>query len=85
MDLQRDSDEERLGTPNQQRVLLICEGLHLGEGDKGQRCHSSEHEGGNQHDQRNQNVVAEEGDGSQPAAAETGDRGKCAIQNKNAT
>lgn len=37
-----------------------------GEGNEGQRGHCSEHDGGDQHDQGNQNIIAEERDGSQP-------------------
>lgn len=40
---------------------------YLGEGNEGQWGHSSEHDGRDQHDQRNYNIIAEEGDGSQPA------------------
>lgn len=38
-----------------------------GESNEGQRRHGSEHDSRNQHDQCNQNIIAEEGDGSEPA------------------
>lgn len=37
-----------------------------GEGNEGECGHGSKHDGGDQHDQSYQNVVAEEGDGCQP-------------------
>lgn len=37
-----------------------------GEGNEGQRGHCSEHDGGDQHDQGNENIIAEERDGRQP-------------------
>ena len=39
-----------------------------GEGNEGQWGDCSEHDGGDQHDQSNQNIIGEEGDGSQPTA-----------------
>ncbi len=41
---------------------------YLGKGNKGQWGHCSEHDGRDQHDQCNENIIAEEGDGSQPPA-----------------
>lgn len=40
--------------------------MYLSECNEGQRGHSSEHDCRDQHDYSNQNIVAEEGDGSQP-------------------
>ena len=46
------------------QIILTC----LGEGDEGQRCRGSEKEGGDEHQQGDPKVVAEERDGGQPAA-----------------
>lgn len=40
--------------------------MNPGEGNEGQRGHGSEHDSRDQHDQCNQNIIAEEGDGRQP-------------------
>lgn len=50
---------------------MACVEMHklnsyLGEGNEGQWGHSSKHDSRYQHDQRNENIIAEEGDGSQP-------------------
>lgn len=43
---------------------------HLCEGDEGEHSHRREHDGGNQHEYSCDDVGAEKGDGSQPAAEE---------------
>lgn len=47
-------------------VQLTFVWTHPGEGEERQPGHSCEHEGGNQHDQSHQDIVAEVGHGSQP-------------------
>lgn len=46
---------------------------YLGECDEGQRGHSSEHDSRDQHDQSNQNIIAEVRDGRQPTAGKDKD------------
>lgn len=46
---------------------------YFGEGNEGQRGHCSKHDSWDQHDQCNQYIIAEEGNGGQPSAEK--DRG----------
>lgn len=49
-------------------VFLSKKKSYFGKGNEGQRGHCSEHDSRDQHDQCNQYIIAEEGNGGQPSA-----------------